>query len=71
MASLRRTFLLCVVIFSTSSTFAADAPLKALVGGRLIDGFGGPPIANSVVLVRGDRIEAVGDVGSIPIPKRR
>jgi hypothetical protein len=26
----------------------------ALVGGTLIDGFGGPPIRNSVVLVRGD-----------------
>jgi len=69
MTSLRRTLLLCVVILWASSAFAADQPLKALVGGRLIDGFGGPPIANSVILIRGDRIEAVGDVGSIPIPK--
>jgi hypothetical protein len=30
-----------------ASVLAADAPVKALVGGRLIDGFGGPPIANT------------------------
>ena len=29
----------------------------ALVGGTLIDGTGGPPVRNSVVLVRGERIE--------------
>ena len=40
----------------------------ALVGGRLIDGFGGPPLANSVILIEGDRIKAVGEVGELPIP---
>ena len=40
----------------------------ALVGGRLIDGFGGPPIANSVILVDGERITAVGTVGSLAVP---
>ena len=39
---------------------AQNAPLKALVGGTLIDGHGGPPLRNSVVIVRGERIEAVG-----------
>lgn len=50
---------------------AADvqaAGLKALVGGRLIDGYGGPPVANSVILVEDDRIKAVGTVGTLPIP---
>jgi imidazolonepropionase-like amidohydrolase len=47
---------------------AANAPVKALVGGRLIDGFGGVPIANSVVLIEGERIKAVGQVGTLPIP---
>src|SRR5258707_1280344 len=69
MASLRRTLLTWFAVLIATSAFAADAPVKALVGGRLIDGFGGPPIANSVILVRGDRIEAVGEVGSIAIPK--
>ena len=45
---------------------AADK--KALVGGRLIDGFGHRPIANSVILIDGDIIEAVGTVASLPVP---
>lgn len=40
----------------------------ALVGGTLIDGFGSAPIRNSVVLVRGDRIAAVGQVGTLAVP---
>jgi imidazolonepropionase-like amidohydrolase len=40
----------------------------ALVGGTLIDGTGGPPIRNSVVLIDGERIAAVGTVGSRAIP---
>jgi imidazolonepropionase-like amidohydrolase len=43
------------------------API-ALVGGRLVDGFGGPPLANSVIIVEGERIKAIGTVGSIEIP---
>lgn len=42
--------------------------VKALVGGTLIDGFGGKPIHNSVIIVRGERIEAIGMVGSLQIP---
>jgi imidazolonepropionase-like amidohydrolase len=41
---------------------------KALVGGTLIDGYGGPPIRNSVVLIDNQKIQAVGQVGSLPIP---
>jgi len=40
----------------------------ALVGGRLIDGFGGPPLANSVILLEGERIKAIGQVGSLAVP---
>jgi len=32
----------------------------AVVGGMLIDGRGGPPLANSIVVIRGAKIEAVG-----------
>ncbi len=42
--------------------------LKALVGGTLIDGFGGRPIRNSVILIDGERISAVGQEGHVPIP---
>src|SRR5438045_7377331 len=40
----------------------------ALVGGTLIDGAGGPVVRNSVVLIRGDRIERDGTVESVPVP---
>lgn len=43
--------------------------LTALVGGRLIDGFGGPPLANSVILIDGERITAIGQVGTLQVPK--
>jgi imidazolonepropionase-like amidohydrolase len=42
--------------------------IRALVGGTLIDGFGGRPLRNSVVLVDGERISAVGEVGRLPVP---
>ena len=42
--------------------------IKALVGGTLIDGFGGRPLLNSVVLIDGERISAVGAVGSLAVP---
>jgi imidazolonepropionase-like amidohydrolase len=45
----------------------AQKPL-ALVGGTLIDGTGATPVRNSVVLIRGDRIERIGTVTSLPVP---
>jgi imidazolonepropionase-like amidohydrolase len=43
--------------------------VKVLVGGRLIDGFGGRPIEDSVVVIEGDRIVAVGRQGEVAIPE--
>ncbi len=40
----------------------------ALVGGTLVDGFGGPPVRNSVIVVEGERIAAVGQVGTLAVP---
>jgi imidazolonepropionase-like amidohydrolase len=48
---------------------AAPPPVLALVGGRLIDGFGGRPIENSVVIVEGGRIKAVGRIGEVAVPE--
>ena len=42
---------------------------KALVGGRLIDGFGHKPVANSVILVKDGMIEQVGTVDTLTIPE--
>ncbi len=41
---------------------------KALVGGTLIDGFGSTPIQNSVIIIEGDRIKSIGQVGMMEIP---
>jgi len=43
--------------------------IKALVGGTLIDGFGGTPIKNSIIIVEGERIKAIGQVGNFEIPE--
>ncbi|MEO0500515.1 MAG: amidohydrolase family protein, partial [Pseudomonadota bacterium] len=53
-------------VLSASAAFAQDR--VALVGGRLIDGFGHAPIADSVILVEGDRIVRVGTVETLPVP---
>jgi imidazolonepropionase-like amidohydrolase len=52
-----------------SARAATPRKLTALVGGRLIDGYGGRPIDNSVVLLAGDRIQAVGRVGELAVPE--
>ncbi|HEV2855163.1 MAG TPA: amidohydrolase family protein [Thermoanaerobaculia bacterium] len=61
--------MLLLCLLTLFATAADAAPMKALVGGRLIDGYGGPPLENSVVLVEGDRIKAVGRVGEVAIPE--
>lgn len=63
-----------VIILLSSLLFSAaalskDTELKALVGGRLIDGFGHQPLANSVILIKNDIIEAVGTVETLHIPE--
>lgn len=45
-----------------------EAAVTALVGGTLIDGYGGPPIRNSVILIEGERIADVGTVGTLDVP---
>ena len=48
---------------------AASPTIKiALVGGRLIDGWGGAPVNRSVILVDGERISAVGTEDTLPVP---
>ena len=40
----------------------------ALVGGTLIDGTGSAPTRDSVILIRGERIEKIGTTASLPVP---
>jgi imidazolonepropionase-like amidohydrolase len=50
-----------------ASLFAEEISL-AIVGGRLIDGYGGRPVHDSVVLVSGNRITRVGTQGNTVVP---
>jgi imidazolonepropionase-like amidohydrolase len=47
---------------------AGGSATLAIVGGTLLDGTDGPPIRNSVILVRGGRIVDVGTVADTEIP---
>ena len=47
---------------------AAAQEVTAIRAGRLIDGTGQPARENQVIIVRGDRIEAVGDAATVAIP---
>ena len=49
----------------TPGPASVQGKVKALVGGTLIDGYGGRPVRNSVVLIEGERITAVGVQGSL------
>ena len=65
--------LFCCALFSRAPAQKSAAPategsVKALVGGTLIDGFGGTPLRNSVVVIRGDRITEVGTQSEVTIP---
>ncbi|HET9479936.1 MAG TPA: amidohydrolase family protein [Pyrinomonadaceae bacterium] len=63
--------LLAITLFATLSDISAQsqANVKALVGGTLIDGYGSKPLRNSVVIIEGERIKAVGQVGTLAIPR--
>ena len=53
------------------SLVSAQAPQQgalAIEGGTLIDGNGGTPVADSVVVVQGTKIIAVGRKGQVNVP---
>jgi len=59
-----RTWLLLVMLVPMLAT----AQKQALVGGRLLDGFGNRPLADSVILIEDDEIVAIGTVATLPVP---
>jgi len=59
---------LCAAV-SQSAAKPSDAVPLAIVGARLIDGTGGSPMKDSVVIVAGDRIAAVGSKVRVRIPR--
>lgn len=57
------------IIFILLIPIICSSQVKALVGGTLIDGFGGTPIHNSVIIVDGETITHVGHEGNTTIPE--
>ncbi|MCC6319274.1 MAG: amidohydrolase family protein [Gemmatimonadaceae bacterium] len=59
----------CLAVSSLhAQSTTRPAATMAVVGGRIIDGYGGPVIENGVVLVAGERIVAVGAAANVPVP---
>jgi imidazolonepropionase-like amidohydrolase len=62
-------FLIAFIFLTfTHTSQTQSSKIKALVGGTLIDGYGSTPLRNSVVIIEGERIKAVGQVGTLAIP---
>lgn len=64
-----KNFTFLFLLIACCGLLRAQGDLKALVGGTLIDGYGSAPIHNSVILVEGERIKAVGTVGTLEVPE--
>ena len=63
--------LLACVAFGQAGAQQADTTTRiAIRAGRLIDGRGGPPVANAVIIIEGERITAVGPGLTIPAGAR-
>ena len=60
--------ILLLLLCLCSITLLSQNNTKALVGGTLIDGFGGTPIKNSIIIIEGEKIKAIGQVGNFDIP---
>ena len=66
---MRKFQLLLSFLLLSFTLFSQNSQLKALVGGTLIDGYGSDPIRNSVIIIEGERIKAVGTVETLEVPE--
>ena len=60
-----------VLVLGIALGLSADAQGQAALviqGGTLVDGNGGAPVPNSVVVIQGNRITAVGPAGQVQVP---
>lgn len=55
-----------LLLLTTAS--AVFAQTIAITGGTLIDGYGGPPIRDAVIVVSGERVVATGARGTVIVP---
>ena len=68
---IRSALMACAAAFVWGASDPVNAQgQQALViqGGTLIDGMGGAPVPNSVVVIQGNRITAVGRAGAVQVP---
>jgi imidazolonepropionase-like amidohydrolase len=63
-----RAALVLLVIFSCACKPTEESHMKAIIGAVLIDGSGGPPLSNSVVVVVGSHIREAGPFSNVQIP---
>ena len=67
--TLRLFVLVFVTGLSALDTTAAENKPIAVVHARLIDGMGGTPVENAMVIIRGKTIEYAGPAGNASVPK--
>ncbi len=65
----RPTYFLMFLFLSFLGFSQQSTAVKALVGGTLIDGYGSHPIKNSVIIITGEKITAVGTIETLVVPK--
>jgi len=58
---------IAIAVLTVTAAFS-QSPAIAFTGATVIDGNGGPPLGNAVVVVTGSRITAVGPRASVRIP---
>ena len=61
-------FLIGITLLTLGVHAQDEASVIAIKAARLIDGSGAQPISDAVVIVRGEKIEAVGTASSVQIP---
>ena len=66
---MRIKILFTFILMLLMTTVSSGEELKAFVGGMLVDGTGGKVIHDSVILVKGERIVAVGTEKELPVPE--
>src|ERR1700704_976184 len=59
---------LSLLVFLAGCKANEESKVKAIIGAVLIDGNGGPPITDSVVVISGSKIRAAGARANVPIP---
>src|ERR1700720_3818057 len=60
--------LISLLVFLCGCNPAEEGHAKAIIGAVLIDGRGGPPLTDSLVVVSGDRIRTVAPRTEVAVP---